>query len=270
MVSRSCDVCRATYETQYPTRKKTCSTRCRQYLRKHPGFVDPENIECSFCGTRFQCSPEGKRNTKYCSSSCRGAASKRRAKLVKNIEFRTSRLCQFCGTVIPEEKIHRALYCSAQCQMWSESRYSYEERMAIRTCRRCGAEFQASSGGRVDRLFCSERCQRYYNARLRDERQQAAIQSGDVFTDLDILRRDNWICHVCHKDIDPLVTERDPLMGTVDHLIALALPASPGHVLWNVAAAHLTCNQSRQSRTRDVDFELVKKLRLRYELEGGW
>lgn len=260
---QSCLVCRAEFSAQYPTKKKTCSTRCRQYLRKHPNFSDPTDATlCALCGDAVASSL--RRGTRYCSVRCRRAAQKRRTGGVSG-EFRIIRNCMFCNEPMPQTKIHRAIYCSARCQMWSESkRFTFADRTGTRICKRCGIEFDVAKNGRVDRIFCTKRCQRYHNANLRHERATKAFREGEEFTSRDVFVRDKWLCHVCGLAIDPSIVNRHPQLGTMDHLIALSAADGPGHVFWNVAAAHLSCNQSRQGRTRPVDFLLIEALQATY------
>jgi 5-methylcytosine-specific restriction endonuclease McrA len=73
-------------------------------------------------------------------------------------------------------------------------------------------------------------------------------------TKLAVLKRDRWVCQmeVCHfKDptIDPTVKWAGrglPIpdeIGTIDHIVPLSSPGTPGHVWSNVRAAHRLCNR---------------------------
>lgn len=54
-----------------------------------------------------------------------------------------------------------------------------------------------------------------------------------------------------------------PDSPTIDHLIPLAHPATPGHVKTNVALAHRRCNLSKNDRVRMRDFGLRIRLLIR-------
>ncbi|WP_367572172.1 HNH endonuclease [Streptomyces globisporus] len=71
----------------------------------------------------------------------------------------------------------------------------------------------------------------------------------------EIFERDGMLCHLCWL----------PITGkpTIDHIIPIATPRSPGHVWENVAAAHSNCNSAKRDRVRTEDWELYEKLRLR-------
>lgn len=71
----------------------------------------------------------------------------------------------------------------------------------------------------------------------------------------DIFDRDLWICYLCGYPVDPWAEYRDPWTGrvspdyaSIDHVIPLADPNSPGDVPNNVRLAHLGCNMSKGSK----------------------
>nr|WP_272924117.1 MULTISPECIES: HNH endonuclease [unclassified Streptomyces] len=63
---------------------------------------------------------------------------------------------------------------------------------------------------------------------------------------------------VCHLCVMPIIGK-----PTIDHIIPIATPGSPGHVWENVAAAHSTCNSSKRNRVQPEDWVLYAELRLR-------
>jgi hypothetical protein len=73
-----------------------------------------------------------------------------------------------------------------------------------------------------------------------------------------VLKADDWTCmmEVCvygdrkiDRDVPPLINRQIPdEYGTVDHIVPLASPGSPGHVLENVRAAHRLCNRADVAR----------------------
>jgi len=72
-------------------------------------------------------------------------------------------------------------------------------------------------------------------------------------TRLRVLNNDDWICkmEIClygDRRIDPDIEFIGPGVipeqyGSVDHIVALSVPGTPGHVWSNVRAAHRSCNR---------------------------
>ena len=79
-------------------------------------------------------------------------------------------------------------------------------------------------------------------------RRRALLRGGIVehFTDLEIFKRDNWLCGICGEPIDRSRRHPDPGSPSLDHII----PISKGgwHVRANTQAAHLTCNIRKGAR----------------------
>jgi 5-methylcytosine-specific restriction endonuclease McrA len=71
----------------------------------------------------------------------------------------------------------------------------------------------------------------------------------------EIFERDEMVCHLCYL----------PITGkpTLDHIIPIATPCSPGHVWENVAAAHSKCNSGKRDRVTPEDWVLYQELRIR-------
>lgn len=63
-----------------------------------------------------------------------------------------------------------------------------------------------------------------------------------------ILERDGSLCVLCDEEMDLTAEHPDLLAATVEHLECISWPGSAGDVLSNVAAAHFTCNSSRNNR----------------------
>ena len=50
-----------------------------------------------------------------------------------------------------------------------------------------------------------------------------------------------WRCHICSQPIDPTLCDHaDPMVGTLDHVVPLALHGA--HDEANLAPAHAMCN----------------------------
>jgi hypothetical protein len=76
-----------------------------------------------------------------------------------------------------------------------------------------------------------------------------------------VLERDGWVCQMetrlyPSRAIDPTVPKYDEdglipdARGSVDHIVPLAEPGSPGHVSSNVRAAHRLCNREAASPSK--------------------
>ena len=126
-------------------------------------------------------------------------------------------------------------------------------------CRYCGLWFDhPEQFGKV--IYCSSRCrvlhrpplesweykgcssQGYYGSKRRRQK----MQSGDCIDYLVIYEYYDWECHLCGENIDRDLTSPDPMCATIDHIV----PLSQGglHEWTNLAPAHLSCNQGKDSR----------------------
>jgi 5-methylcytosine-specific restriction endonuclease McrA len=83
---------------------------------------------------------------------------------------------------------------------------------------------------------------------MANHRRRARIRGGEVemFTELEIFERDDWICGICHEPIDSTLPSLDPMSASIDHILAIVNGGN--HTRVNVQAAHLRCNISKGSR----------------------
>ena len=63
---------------------------------------------------------------------------------------------------------------------------------------------------------------------------------AEVFDDIEIFERDDWLCGICGTAIAPERTYPDPHSVSLDHVLPLARGGA--HTRSNVQAAHLQCN----------------------------
>ena len=120
--------------------------------------------------------------------------------------------------------------------------------MIIVVCEYCEIEFKA---WRTTRKYCSKRCDFYAHPerwarsnKARAERYGVEYE-GDIDR-LEILNRDNWVCHICSLPIGQSHIWPDGRMGSMDHVV----PVSRGgpHTRDNLKAAHLKCNIQKSNR----------------------
>lgn len=81
--------------------------------------------------------------------------------------------------------------------------------------------------------------------------QQRAKEYGVPWEDVsvpEVFIADGWMCQLCGKPIDPGSRYPDPMMPSIDHIVPLSQPDSPGHVRSNVQASHLRCNLRKGNR----------------------
>ena len=68
----------------------------------------------------------------------------------------------------------------------------------------------------------------------------------DLVEPLEIFARDNWICQICYKPVNPKsIDPYEPERVTLDHRMPIYLGGS--HVKSNLQTAHLSCNASKGS-----------------------
>lgn len=244
-----CLVCLTPFTRRQPA-QTACSNRCYMFNQRHPGKVDATR-KCLNCQSKL---PKGKhRAAKYCSPRCTGAASKRRRKVVSS-EYVRNEACFHCGAILEGVKAGRQ-YCSDQC--WRREHFGYShEALASRKCGHCGTALPTDA--RVNKRNCSDRCTVLSNQVVRRARRKNL--PAEHFSRFAVFERDDWTCHICQAAVNPSLSWPDPRSATLDHLIALNDPDSPGHVWVNVACAHARCNLSKNDRTRTEDRELHQRL----------
>lgn len=69
---------------------------------------------------------------------------------------------------------------------------------------------------------------------------------------LDVYERAEGICALCETPVPAPYTEQEPAdEATIDHVVPLSAPGSPGHVASNVQLAHKGCNSRKGARLPD-------------------
>lgn len=192
------------------------------------------------CGLQFDVVHRAMR---YCTPLCRAAASKRRVGRTSKPYVRNLN-CRHCGAGLTGKA--GQVYCSDRCQ---ENEYNCPESRSLRVgrrCEHCGTAIPDSA--RVNKRHCSDRCTILANQAIRRARRKEL--PAERISRLDVLDRDGWVCHLCHLPIGPQLVGRHPMSASLDHVVPLSWPDSPGHVWSNVAAAHLRCNISKGAGAR--------------------
>lgn len=61
-----------------------------------------------------------------------------------------------------------------------------------------------------------------------------------VFRHVDVFERDRWICGICNKKVDILLSYPHPMSKSLDHIVPLSKGGA--HSFENCQTAHLRCN----------------------------
>jgi 5-methylcytosine-specific restriction endonuclease McrA len=199
------------------------------------GCTQPRTQDCETCG-----SPTASRRGRYCSPNCRPVSrpGNRERTRPASLRLRDAN-CAFCDAPFTTAQT-KQLYCSEWCSNTAQSTGSSFRQRSGRVCPYCGDELPVTA--RSTARFCGSGCQNKHNQYARRARRKGL--PSERFDRSFVFARDRWLCHLCGTAIDPLL-RGDMMSASVDHIVPLAWPDSPGHVLSNVAAAHLRCNISK-------------------------
>jgi len=242
MYSRNCAHCDKVFSARVKG-QRFCSAKCSG-LGTAP---TPESRCCVVCGSTFW----GIRTRTTCSPGCYTWSKKRPG-------VKPPDTCGRCGDSLVGKPLGTE-FCSRPClrAAWAvKTGRARQFRQPRVTCSVCG---QHLGDSRFKSVFCSRSCQA-----LRAHERRSAKRSRAPIDRVDpgqIFQRDNWVCHICGKQIDPLLKDKHPMMVSLDHVIPVSDPAYPGHIAANLAAAHLRCNISKHNRARPADWELFNRLR---------
>lgn len=146
--------------------------------------------------------------------------------------------CVGCGVIFRSQR-RRVRYHSPDCAAIASRSVPGS---GPKACRRCGQPFSARQ---PNATFCSRPCYAIWHnthgAGL--ERNTHRLTRRER---LAIFDRDHWTCYLCGSVIPPDRKRPDPLAGTLDHIIPVAMNGR--HHPSNLAAAHLGCNIAKGDR----------------------
>ena len=93
----------------------------------------------------------------------------------------------------------------------------------------------------------------------RQQKRRAAKRGNEaeIFSPKDVYERDNWTCYLCGEKINKSQKAPHPKSPSLDHVVPIC--KGGGHVLNNVKAAHLRCNQSKGSKTLEEYREFCER-----------
>lgn len=215
--------------------------------QRHPGEPDKPRA-CDICGDPIPLGAH--RARRHCpSSACqREALNAARRRRLSRRALTEWKLCGHCGAEIDKPKKGKQ-FCSALC-LAREGRFPGSwPYFRDRRCERCDAPMPVEM--KREARFCTTTCQNRANSMARRSRHAGA--AVERFSRFDVYERDGWVCHICRRPVDRALQWPAPWCASLDHVIPLNEPGSPGHVFANVACSHLFCNHSKHDRTRHED-----------------
>jgi 5-methylcytosine-specific restriction endonuclease McrA len=275
--------------------KDACKLRAvRQRLSKDPEWVARNQAReaarvraariCPICETSYHptCGDQ-----LYCSRQCGAIANRTRwpASRITVLDCR-------CGKAFVWRK-GTSTSCSARCRRdrqraWRAARGAVGQigDTVVLACIDCSQDFTwiVSDGGRIRRCpTCREARRKAVSqagkhtpaakaarARRRRARRQAgkddrghrhrARKYGVPWEPINrqaVFERDRWRCQLCRKPLARTKKAPHPRSPSVDCIVPLSQPGSPGYVLANVQAAHFQCNALKGARGGGEQLRLV-------------
>lgn len=211
---------------------------------------------CHGCGTRL---PARRGVQKFCSEGCKphckvencetaarsldGYCARHKALLRRNGVLKSSRewtpkaktyFCVVCGESFTGGQGRRK-HCSVNCQQL-DSTYEGNVPSLNFTCAMCGEHFvrkrKTALHQRSDKKLC-DKCRR-----SREKRHKSSPGY--------LARRDGTTCGICGEQVDMRLTHPNPMCGSVDHIIPVAIGGT--HDETNLQLTHLKCNLMKQAR----------------------
>lgn len=273
-----CEACgKELTRQQRHNRQVYCSREC---FLKVKGMEPVREHICKYCGKRFK--PKDNNGITYCSRECAYADKAHKCKTCgKAIPGTKSkycsdgckpkRICVICGKEFIG--IKTSAYCSSECRKHSdcrkararaESKHISEIKPTV--CKNCGNEFMPQYGNKL-RKFCSNKCgiayarkqyrKKHPEKKSEERHRRRARLHGSKMTPIDIsaiYQRDNWVCQICGKRVNPNNKYPHPLSPSLDHIIPLSIGGT--HEPRNVQLAHFRCNSLKSDNANNEQLRL--------------
>ena len=263
---------------QMHERADFCSSRCRSAAQGKGAFPNSSRVHficCDVCGVFLRVQQTHAPTAKcvdckagYPIRDCLNCGDTFRAQKRKNVKGQPTSWSEYCS-----------LTCWGKGKTIRETEYTVVR--TIWECAECGTDFESN---RQYAKTCSPDCRRKRTARLnleryhqeyarlghtpdrmlnhshrRRERVKATEDpSAPEITKMALGDRDKWRCKLCGKPVPkPGQQKSRGMMASIDHIIPLIDPASPGHVWRNVQLVHLRCNLSKGKRAVEKGEQLL-------------
>jgi 5-methylcytosine-specific restriction endonuclease McrA len=207
--------------------------------------------KCELCAVRFFVKKPGRQRSdfgRFCNRKCRDEFRR-----LRTLESKQAKMATAGGLAFGHAMRRMAIRLS--------------QLLRKRSCRMCGREFVTPQRWAV---VCSQVCrdraksiarQRARRLHRSDKKHTARARHYGVprqygIRPADVYARDGWKCKLCGRKISKrLLGCNHDQAPSIDHIVPLSVPNSPGHVWSNVQCAHRKCNSVK----RDVP---VGQLRL--------
>lgn len=222
--------------------------RCCLCERRRRSALRPR---CVICGSPFT------RHTnsngciqRACSFACGLVLRKqsnaiRRAELAARREVERSRKTEERKRLSEERRLLRAESYRQMLQRLKAERLVIRLARAERKCPECERLYLPIHGRRK---FCSLRCTRKNGKRICKVARRAREHSTERIDPVAVFRRDRWCCQLCGRATPKrLLGTNNDQAPTLDHIVPLCHPSSPGHVWSNVQCAHRGCNTKKHT-----------------------
>ncbi len=211
------------------------------------------------------CSVCNQDKPKHCKGMCKSCYEKQRVAKVGRKPTRSYCVCKRCGYI----KIHGAKGYCASCYNYflREINPEYKESCRVATSRWAKDKWENDpeykerelaknrewvEENREKRREINRRYNRSKKGRLRDKKKRsirAAREKCSIVEDIhpiEIFERDDYICQLCGKPIDPIKKYPDLMSASIDHIIPVSLGGN--HTYDNLQAAHFLCNARKSNR----------------------
>lgn len=274
MIDATCAVC--TGPCPPPQRgnrpRRYCSERCRNRRPRQPkseaakqrgrerdrrrSRLDGRRTitqPCGWCGQPFDSRPVDK--LKHCSRSC---ASK--AQWQARRTWPSSRIyvydCLVCGKPFTARRSKRR-HCSRPCADRDYNQTRRPKRNPLRPfrCQGCGQQTIPRGTGQKRCEPCARRWRRI-NSRHRSRARKYGV-AYEPINERAVFERDRWRCQLCRKPVAKTKQVPHPKAPTIDCIVPLSVPGSPGYVLSNVQLACFLCNSLKNNGSGGEQLRLV-------------
>jgi hypothetical protein len=162
------------------------------------------------------------------------------------------RNCRECNREYAPKQRTESFFCSRVCKDKNRREKDKVKRLAAKNERLCvGCNETIPKSARVDKKWCSDECASKVRGHTMNT--QRRIRTTEVihnFKRIDIYERDGWICQLCKKAVNPMLSFPSPACASLDHVIPLSRGGS--HQATNVQLAHLRCNTSRGNKVENI------------------
>jgi len=292
---KACLVCgdEITGVSPYHCKSRSCWAIWSNYQRGLEGFKKRIR-NCEWCNNTLLNGHDYR--LRFCNTKCRSLATAygtkdkmsfilllRSAKNRFHLRWRSKQslgVCAICGSDILSTRKSskpRVLCDLQECKSEHSRRtthdyYHKKNGKRLRGCSFCGNEFEHKYKSGL-RGFCSENCREEKEKQQKRKTKKRRIQTNGKLcnhrrrarfygvpyeqgvTKKALLKVKGNHCGICGGK---LTSNRypDPTSTSVDHIIPLSAPGSPGHVISNVQLAHLRCNVDKGA-TVDSVYQMV-------------